>query len=418
MARISSNAPKLLLLAAVLAFIAGTALDSAATIAATSNMILVNNTLNFSSGTATDAANVVVSVPAYSNTVINYAPAGATLTILSSDSVPLSASILITNQYDNATYGSSTPTQGSTIFSKLVILNVSLNLVLKYVSYSLSVGHACGTNVAPFSYDRATGTWAPLAVTNTVTVSPCSITFTIPADPIIGVFAETLPQTSPSGSSGSGSSGGSGGSGGAASGGGGTAPTGPGLTRFSQNGTACYQIANITTPNYVNFTLNGTPFVVTVSSIAPNSTDLIINGETYVLRPNAPASIGSYEGFNYTADLMGISYLPILHTITADICSIAIASAKKPVNVTKPNNALAANTIATSSAPNSPTNKPNPASNTPATAPAAAPSTSTSGNIYKLVAIIAATAIVIVLLLAHYGNWRRKRALLASNDKM
>src|SRR5208337_2530490 len=146
-----------------------------------------------------DVANVLVSVPAGSNMVYSYTPtsggSGASLTIDSSNSLPLAANVLITDQYNDASYDT-LPTNGTMIFAKLALLDVSSDLTAGDVTYYLTVGYTCGTIVAPYSYNSATSSWTPLTITNSITTNPCSITFPIPADPVIGVFTETHPASS------------------------------------------------------------------------------------------------------------------------------------------------------------------------------------------------------------------------------
>jgi hypothetical protein len=331
------------------------------------NTVTVNPLLPF------PTANFVVDIPSSIETSLDYTNANAVLSITSSDSI--TSTVLISN----VTSGyASTPTGRLIAFTKLAVLNLDIiSNTPSSVSYGVTLGIPCGSDAAP--YKLTSGTWTALPYTSNT--AACTITFNVPPDPIIGLF--TSYSTAPGGNSGSGSYY-------VASNGGGM-PSGPSLTQFSQNGEFCYQIANFTNPNSESFTLNGTSFDIVASAIAPNSTALIINGKTYIILPNSPVGIGSNSGFNYTADLTGISYLPILHTATVDVCSIAIPAVAAPTNTSATNTTVPTTTIR-------PTTTTVPATTTiVATPPKPSAAPPASSNTYLIAAIIAVIAVVLVL---------------------
>jgi hypothetical protein len=213
------------------------------------------------------------------------------------------------------------------VFTKLVALNYGVTSGSpSVIQLQLTMNVPCSSNAAP--YELVSGVWTPISYTNP---NSCQIAFSAPIDPVIGVFTWSAQSFSGNGGTtnyGSGSTGSGGMTGGGAGG-----PSGPSLTQFTHKGMTCYVISNFTNPNSEILELNGSSFSVVLSSIGPSSAALIINGKTYVLSANTPMSIGSTTDFNYTANVVGISFLPILHTITADICSTPVKAAP-PVNVT------------------------------------------------------------------------------------
>jgi hypothetical protein len=112
-------------------------------------------------------------------------------------------------------------------------------------------------------------------------------------------------------------------------------PSGPAVTKFGQNSTSCHRIANFTRPNSETFALNGTAFTVTASSITPASATLIVNNRTYVLALNQSVDLGSRNNYEYAAKLENISYLPVLHSVDVEVCSMPMAATPStPANTT------------------------------------------------------------------------------------
>ena len=351
----------------------------------------IDSTITVNPLLTNSVSNVVVSVPANTPTNLDYTSANTILSITSSNSI--NATVLISN-----VTSSYTSTPSTSVSTKLVVLNFSVtNSTPSVVSYSLTVSIPCGSNAAP--YKLIGGTWTALPFSSNP--AACTITFNVPADPVIGLFS------SGSSSTGGGSTGGGGSvtSGSGGSGGGGA--IGPSLTRFSQNTTTCYQISNFTSPDSELFSLNGTTFSVIASAIMSSSAALIINGNTYILSLNSHFVnlVGTNNDFNYTAYLAGVSYLPILHTVTVDVCSIP-ASATKPapshVNVTNASTTTTIPVNTTSTVPTSTT-----IAN--ATVTTTVPTSKTTTATPSIFPVAVGVAIAIAMGLTYYRSRRKRR---------
>ncbi len=270
------------------------------------------------------AAQIVVFVPQTSQTTIllNGAPANS-LGVNVTNNVPVTTNILgqsftftTTNTavesvnvvVQNIT--SSSPSNPGHSAVEVMYVNpassndITVNAVLYY---------SCSVTSAPTPFISKDGgaTWSAITPTSVSTTAPCSVSFSFNGDPIVGLFS--VQPSSGGSSTGWSSSGGSGAGG----------PIGPVVTKITSS---CYEISNMSVPNSKTVSLNGTSFEITASSIGSSSASLIINGITYLLMPNNPARIGTTSAFNFTAMLKSISYLPILHTVTVDICSVPIAT--------------------------------------------------------------------------------------------
>jgi hypothetical protein len=334
-----TNAMKLFMLASVLFGLMSMGAVSAQTTAmTTTNTIIVNNKLSLS---ADDVANVLVSVPAGTNTVFNYTPttggAGVSLTIASSNSLPLAANVLITDQYNNATLTASPPTNGTMVLTPLTLLDVSSDLAATDVTYYLTVGYTCGTTVAPYTYNSVTG-WTLLTGATYNTANPCSITFPIPADPVVGVFTETTPTPTsptvpPSTSAGSPATA--------------SAPTTflPTVTPFITGNQTGYLIANLSQSGSESVSINGTSFSVVENFITPTSAGVTVDGQPFTLSQGAPVRFNSTNSTFFYVELTGISYLPVLQTVTLELYGQPVTAAAQ--------NATAANTTATTPTPSS-----------------------------------------------------------------
>lgn len=138
--------------------------------------------------------------------------------------------------------------------------------------------------------------------------------------------------------------GGGAGVGGAGAGGSG-GPTGPVMTQISDS---CYEITNFTVPNSETVYLKGVPIIATMSSVMSDSSALIINGATYILTLGNSVNILSASGYNFTAVLKSISYLPILQSATVDFCAIPQAPAL--VTISSTTTVPPTNTVTNSSA--------------------------------------------------------------------
>ena len=111
-----------------------------------------------------------------------------------------------------------------------------------------------------------------------------------------------------------------GGGGGGGGGGGNFVPT----VKTSGN---CTTISNFSQDNYESFNLKGHAFDVTLNSISPTQVDITINGYTYTLDTNTKTKLTGMA--NYSVDLESISYLPIVHTVTVEICYIGTNTGQK-----------------------------------------------------------------------------------------
>ncbi len=125
----------------------------------------------------------------------------------------------------------------------------------------------------------------------------------------------SAPVSTPTGSGGGGGGGGGSGGGGSGGGGGNFVPT-----VSSVNGGSCTQISNFSAKNQEYFKLYNTTFHVTDNFITPNSTGVTVNNANYTLLLDRSVSLGTSNGFNYTIELMNLSYIPIAKTVTVDIC--------------------------------------------------------------------------------------------------
>jgi hypothetical protein len=104
-----------------------------------------------------------------------------------------------------------------------------------------------------------------------------------------------------------------GGGGGGGGGGGNFVPT----VKTSGN---CTTISNFSQDNSERFTLNNQAFTVVENYINPNSAGVSVNGKAYLLDLNAPQNVLNTSGADYKITLKSISYLPIVDTITVELC--------------------------------------------------------------------------------------------------
>jgi hypothetical protein len=283
---------------------------------------------------------------------------------------------------------------GSTILKTLDITFGSLPSINVTMTYSCSIP---SSDVSP--YKLINGTWTPITPF-TVNSAACTVNFILNSDPIVSLmqYTPSTPTTStPTTSTGTGTT--TSATGSVTSSGGSSGPQGPIVTSFSQGGASCYQIANFTSPNSKIIVLGGTSFTVTDSAVMFNSTALIINNSTYTLPLNKSVSIGSNSDFNFTAELVSVSYLPILHTVTVDICAMPLQASAAPT-ATQPN--------ATATVPASTTTTIVP---TTTTAPATTvpPTKGTSPSVPTVVPVTVGIAVAIAIGLTYYNSRKRTR---------
>ena len=115
--------------------------------------------------------------------------------------------------------------------------------------------------------------------------------------------------TAPSKSNGGGSSGGTTGTGG-------SSPSVPIIVKTSNS---CYIVTNLAQLNSLNVSINKVNFKITENYINPNGAGILINGQSYELVVNNTYNISNST---VTVKLANVSYLPIQHTITLQLCSI------------------------------------------------------------------------------------------------
>ena len=255
--------------------------------------------------------NVTINLNSNSITYLNYTDTNVIMGI-SSNTAAISNVIL-----SNLTSSHQPPTNYSKIlvFSFNVITSANIS-VTATIRYPCSIQASTITPFKLFSNDS----WVPITPFSTQYVhtadgSVCTVSFTVPPDPTIGIFYKTYATTTatssitiaPPGSSGGGGGGGGGG------------PSGPVV---NQTSSSCYTITNIATLNTFNVTFIGEIFKVTENFISPNEAGITINRNNYTLSVGAISNIYNSSA---TVRLSAISYLPIEHTITLEICSSQIA---------------------------------------------------------------------------------------------
>ena len=126
------------------------------------------------------------------------------------------------------------------------------------------------------------------------------------------------------GGGGGGSSGGGGGSSGGGGGGGGSfKPTV--LQKAYSSGLYCVDISNFTHYETQKVDVVNTSFSVLENYITPTTAGVSVNGTIYELTLRTPQYLGTYHGRNYSIELLNLSYLPIIDTITVSLCGSAPA---------------------------------------------------------------------------------------------
>ncbi len=161
-----------------------------------------------------------------------------------------------------------------------------------------------------------TNPYAFNSVSNTVTVAGAPVTTTTTSVPTTSTIGPTTTiQSIAPGSVGSGPS----------------APGGPGgggsiLPTVLYSG-SCFTISNMTQAKSAAGTLNGTSIGMRVNFIGPTQAGITVNnGTSYTLLPGAVQSLFNVSGYSYTAELMNITYVPVLHTVAVEVCGASPAS--------------------------------------------------------------------------------------------
>ena len=84
-------------------------------------------------------------------------------------------------------------------------------------------------------------------------------------------------------------------------------------------------MTNLAVPNRFTFHVGNQTFINAVDNyIGPNYTSIILNGATYVLYLSAPAQISN----STYIELLNVSYLPILHSVTLRACPNGMPAGK------------------------------------------------------------------------------------------
>jgi hypothetical protein len=113
---------------------------------------------------------------------------------------------------------------------------------------------------------------------------------------------------------------------------------------------------------------------------------------------NKSVSIGSNSGFNFTAELVSVSYLPILHTVTINICAMPLQAMP-----------TATQTNATATVPASATTTIVPATTTVPVTTTVPPTKSTAPSVPTVVPVTVGIAVAIAVGLTYYNSRKRTR---------
>ncbi len=241
----------------------------------------------------TEQANALsynVSATLSGNTAITDVPAGITFTLVSNAvGTGSTAFINITNDT-----GLTPGALGS--YTKLYSANVVSNTLI-VSNITVTAKYQCGATVKP--YILVNGTWTAIAPYFDNTTS-CAISFTIGADPIIGIM-QYIPPSTGSGGGGETSSNGAGTVGGS---------SGPTVMKFTNSTATGYYVYNITTDNSENLVFNGTTMKLSQNFITPNTTGITVDGKSYTLKSGETLQISN----GTFVSLDSIEYVPILHT--------------------------------------------------------------------------------------------------------
>ncbi len=133
---------------------------------------------------ANDATNTIINIPAGKTINVIYTPTNAILRITSPTNV--FSDVAIADLTNNFT-GTSTPSENNKVFTKVSILNFSLTNATN-LGYSLTENRVCGSNAVPYKYNSISATWNAIPL---ISATSCTLTFNIPADPVIGTFTNS-----------------------------------------------------------------------------------------------------------------------------------------------------------------------------------------------------------------------------------
>ena len=243
-----------------------------------------------------------------SNGIFTLPVDNVTLKIISNSSSTISANVMAANDTGNVT---SAPSGKNRAFSKLTILNISVSSASNEnlnKSVTLNFGGLSVNTSAIAPYILSGSAWTEITPFTVNTIAN-TITFSIPGDPVVGVFQNTYvppPSNNYGGSYG--------GTGGGVGGGSGPVTI---VTAYSNSTESGWRISQFAQDAYEIVTINGTPFNVVENYMTsnPGTAGVTVNGNSYSLNQGTPALISG----NYYLELMNVSWAPILHSVTVDV---------------------------------------------------------------------------------------------------
>lgn len=239
---------------------------------------------NFVDAIVPHNASVSMVLTAGANTQLSLNVSSVKLYVSSSNSI--TANVLFANV---TTSYSTLPDVSGKSFSKTAVFNVSISAnTATSLSINMTVGYGCGANPEP--YELIGNTWTALSyATNTVS---CTVTFSIPSDPIVGLFNATSVQTVTQGGSG--------------------APR-PTISASIKVPPSTYAtkygciVRNLTVSSLVECTFNGRTFRIGQDYVSQNVSGTEVNGNGYVLTIGKAVSIGNLSNYTYSIELIAIN---------------------------------------------------------------------------------------------------------------
>ncbi len=171
----------------------------------------------------------------------------------------------------------------------------------------------------------------------------------------------------------------------------------PSVTIYTSGNRTGYTLTNITSPNSETLSFNnGTKSLhVTVNFITPTTAGITVTNattsSTYTLSVNNPTLIIGPAGYSYYADLTGISYLPILHTLTLQIYEQPNVVPAAPSTTTVPTTTVATTTVSTTI----PTTV---LTTVPTTTILPKPTVPPAAATYLIIAVVVIAAIILIIL--------------------
>jgi uncharacterized membrane protein YgcG len=287
---------------AMLSFIPNSIGNILVTASGTDNGVGVPYIFNSSEVTTEILPTLNTSLTIEPNTISNviFSDSNAIILISTNSLFDIPINVLISNVTQAF---SSLPSHSGTSFNKIVLINVSLsyNAIAGSISSNLTIGYPCSDpGVAP--YILRDGLWEEITPFTTNSAS-CTLNFSIPADPVVGLFS-----SQETGQSGGGGGGGGGGFSGGGGGGGGAAPAPVNITI---NGA---EISYIEQLKPFNATTCSSKIIGSDNFIAPNDTGVTVDGIGYTLYPLIPQQIEGLK--NCYIELLNISWEPIAHLVS------------------------------------------------------------------------------------------------------